>query len=157
MTAAVLLVRHALAGSRQDWDGPDFDRPLSKRGRAQAQSLVRLLADRPVTSVHSSPYVRCVQTVEPLAEARGLRVEPAPQLAEGAAAADAVDFVRGLAGTGAVLCTHGDMVPVILDALAAADGLVLPPRYPFAKGSTWELQAVDGRWVGAHYLPPPPD
>ena len=153
----LLLVRHALAGSRQDWDGPDFDRPLSKRGLAQAQSLVRLLADRSVTSVHSSPYVRCVQTVEPLAEARGLRVEPAPQLAEAAAVADAVSLVRGLAGSGAVLCTHGDMVPAILDALAAADGLPLPPRYPFAKGSTWELDAVDGRWVGARYLPPPTD
>lgn len=154
---SLLLVRHAMAGSRQDWDGPDFDRPLSKKGRAQAQSLVRLLADRPVSSVHSSPYVRCVQTVEPLAEARGLPVEPAPQLAEGAAAADAVDFVRGLAGQGAVLCTHGDMVPVILDALSAADGLPLPPRYPFAKGSTWELDAADGCWVGARYLPPPKD
>ena len=127
----LLLVRHALAGSRQDWDGPDFDRPLSKRGLAQAQSLVRLLADRPVTSVHSSPYVRCMQTVEPIADARGLRVEPAPQLAEGAAAADALDFVRGLSGLrgpnatsapGAVLCTHGYMVLVFLDALAAADG-----------------------------------
>ena len=157
MKPTLLLVRHALAGSRQDWDGPNFDRPLSKRGRAQAESLVRLLADRPLTSVHSSPYVRCVQTVQPLAEARGLRVEPAPQLAEGAATVDAVDFVRGLAGTAAVLCTHGDMVPVILDALAAADGLALPSRYPFAKGSTWELEAVDGRWARARYLPPPRD
>ena len=154
---SLLLVRHALAGSRQDWDGPDFDRPLSKRGQAQAESLVRLLVDRPVTSVHSSPYLRCVQTVEPLAQARGLRVEPAPQLAEGAAAVDAVDFVRGLAGSAAVLCTHGDMVPVILDGLAAADGLSLPPHYPFEKGSTWELDAVDGRWLEAGYLPPPAD
>lgn len=152
---SLLLVRHALAGSRQDWDGPDFERPLSKRGRSQAESLVRLLADRPVSSVHSSPYVRCVQTVEPLAAARGLAVERAPQLAEGAASADAVELLRGLMGTSAVLCTHGDMVPVILDALAAADGLHLPSHYPFAKGSTWELEAVDGRWVHARYLPPP--
>ena len=154
---SLLLVRHALAGSRQDWDGPDFDRPLSKRGQAQAESLVRLLVDRPVTSVHSSPYLRCVQTVEPLAQARGLRVEPAPQLAEGAAVVDAVGLVRALAGVGAVLCTHGDMIPVILDALAAADGLPIPARYPFEKGSTWELEAVEGRWVAARYLPPPAD
>ncbi len=83
-----------------------------------------------------------MQTVQPLAEAWGLG-PPAPQLTEGAATVDAVDFVRGLAGTAAVLCTHGDMVPLILDALAAGDGLVLPPRYPFAKG--FDVGARGGR------------
>lgn len=149
------LVRHAKAGSRKSWDGPDPARPLSAKGRRQAEGLVHLLADRPVQRVLSSPYVRCVQTVEPLADKLGVPVEEAAALAEGAAASDAVGLLRALASSTAVLCTHGDLIPLVLDTLAATEGLPLPPRYPFAKGSTWELDVVNGRWLSARYLPPP--
>jgi phosphohistidine phosphatase SixA len=152
---SLYLVRHGNAGSRPDWEGPDADRPLSARGRRQAEGLVHLLADRPVRRVLSSPYVRCLQTVEPLAEKLGLRVEEAGALAEGAAPADAVQLLRTLEGTTAVLCTHRDLIPPVLDTLAARHGLPLPPRYPFAKGSTWELEVLNGRWLSARYLPPP--
>jgi phosphohistidine phosphatase SixA len=148
------LVRHAKAGSRRHWEGPDRERPLSGKGRRQAEGLVHLLADRPVRRVLSSPYARCVQTVEPLAEKLGLPVEETPALAEGASSSQAVTLLRDLAGTTAVLCTHGDLIPPVLDTLAAIDGLPLPPGYPFAKGSTWELDVVNGRWLAARYLPP---
>jgi 8-oxo-dGTP diphosphatase len=149
------LVRHAKAGSRRDWDGPDEGRPLSKKGRRQAEGLVDLLADRPVTSILSSPYVRCVETVQPLADKLGLPVDHVPALAEGAPTAEAVGLLRRLAGTTAVLCSHRDLIPRILDALVEADGLPLPADYPYPKASTWELEDRDGRWVGARYLPPP--
>lgn len=147
-------MRHAKAGSRRNWEGPDRDRPLSGKGRRQAEGLVHLLADRPVRRVLSSPYVRCVQTVEPLAEKLGLPVEEAPALAEDAAPADAVELLRSLASSSAVLCTHGDLIPPVLDTLAASEGLPLPPDYPFAKGSVWELDVLNGRWLAARYLPP---
>jgi broad specificity phosphatase PhoE len=150
------LVRHAKAGSRKDWEGADRDRPLSGKGRRQAEGLVDLLADRPVRRVLSSPYLRCVQTVEPLAEKLGLPVEKVDALAEEADPAEAVELLRGLAGTTAALCTHGDLIPPILDTLAAADGLPLPPGYPFAKGSVWELDVLNGRWLAARYLPAAP-
>ena len=60
---AVLLVRHAKAGSRKDWSGDDRLRPLSKAGHRQAEALVPLLVGYPITRVLSSPFVRCVQTV----------------------------------------------------------------------------------------------
>jgi len=60
------LVRHAKAGSRSAWSGPDDLRPLTKTGRRQADALGDLLAERRVTRVVSSPSVRCRQTVEPL-------------------------------------------------------------------------------------------
>ncbi len=148
------LVRHAKAGSRRDWEGPDHERPLSRKGRRQAEGLVDLLAARPVRRVLSSPYLRCVQTVEPLADKLGLPVEEAPALAEGASSEEAVSLLRDLVGTSAVLCTHGDLIPPILDTLAATEGLPLPPGYPFAKGSTWELDVVNGRWLAARYVPP---
>jgi broad specificity phosphatase PhoE len=93
------LVRHAKAGSRRDWEGPDRDRPLSRKGRRQAEGLVELLADRPVRRVLSSPYLRCVQTVEPLAEKLGLPVEQVAALGEDAAPAEAVELLRALASS----------------------------------------------------------
>lgn len=154
---AVFLVRHAKAGDRHKWEGPDGARPLTENGRRQADELVAQLGDAGVTRVLSSPAVRCVQTVEPLARRLGLEVEESDALAEGAAAEEVVGLARGVARTGtALLCTHGDVIPTLLDALAEADGLPLPDAYPCAKGSTWRLEADgSGRFVAASYLPAP--
>lgn len=148
------LVRHAKAGSRRDWGGPDDLRPLSKKGRHQAEALVRLLFDKRVERVLSSPFLRCVETVQPLADELGLRVERVEALAEGAKANKVLVLLRGL-DTDAVLCTHGDVIPKILDALAREDGVHLPPEYPYAKGSTWDLHGKDGRYMKARYIAPP--
>ncbi len=152
---AMYLVRHGKAGSRHDWKGPDDERPLSKRGRRQADALVGLLADRGIVRVFSSPSVRCVHTVEPLADKLGLPVDLRPELGEGTAKDDVAGFVGGLLSTTAAVSSHGDMIPVILEVLAADHGLDLPDDYPCAKGSVWEL-ADDGagRMTGTYLAPP---
>ncbi len=151
----VYLVRHGKAGSRHDWKAPDHQRPLSKRGWRQAEGLVDLLAERGIERVVSSPFVRCVESVRPLADKLGLDVETADELAEGASTAEAVELLRRLARSTVVLCSHGDVVGEILDALVADDGLDLPADYPCVKGSTWELCADGDRFVTARYLAPP--
>jgi 8-oxo-dGTP diphosphatase len=143
------LVRHADAGDRARWKGDDRERPLTKRGRRQAEGLVDLLRDEPVSRILSSPYVRCRQTVEPLAAARGLPVEDAPELEEGAGTGP----LRRLLGVveDAVLCSHGDVIQEFLDLLrrrgVAVDG-------GLAKGSVWILDLVHGEVFAARYLPP---
>ena len=147
---AVLLVRHAIAVARHRWEGDDDDRPLTDRGRAQAAALVAQLRPLRPTDVASSPSLRCVDTVAPLAEALGLAVRPAGALAEGNgdAAADLVRSLLRAPGT-AVLCTHGDVVPEVLGALGCdADDRC-------QKGSTWALDAGDDGRVRGRYLPPP--
>jgi 8-oxo-dGTP diphosphatase len=150
----VYLVRHGKAGSRHDWDGPDELRPLSKKGRRQADALVARLFDRPIARVLSSPFVRCVETVEPLADKLGLVVERADALAEGTSRHKVLELARSLEKPGAVLCTHGDVIPLLLEALIEEDGLVLPQDYPYAKGSTWDLTEKDGRFAKATYIAP---
>ena len=81
--ARLFLVRHAHAGDRERWEGDDRVRPLSKKGWQQAQGLVQELRKETVSALVSSPYVRCVQTLEPLAQARGLSIEEDQRLAEG--------------------------------------------------------------------------
>lgn len=151
------LVRHAKAGDRRRWDGPgpDRDRPLSPKGRAQAEGLASLLAGRGIERVLSSPHARCVQTVEPLAAVLGLTVEEDDALEEGAHTAPAVDLLRSLGTRNSAVCSHGDVIPAVLERLAADDGLDLPDAYPVAKGSTWELSITGRRFDGARYLPPP--
>src|SRR5688500_5133995 len=90
------LVRHAKAGNRHHWTGDDVERPLSPKGQAQADGLAKALDGVPLTRVLSSPYVRCVQTVEPLAAAHGLEVEETPALAEGRPLAPVLELLHDL-------------------------------------------------------------
>ena len=152
----VLLVRHGRAGSRKRWEGPDIERPLSKKGRRQAEGLVDMLTRYPIQRILSSPYVRCMQTVEPLAEKLKLEIEPRPELAEGAPIDAVLELLGEAGGSAVVWCTHGDIVPAVLDFVREQDGVELPddPQYP--KGSVWELdQDETGRVTKATYLPAP--
>lgn len=155
----LFVVRHAKAGHRTRWEGPDDLRPLTRAGRRQAEALVDLLGDelagRPLDRVLSSPSLRCRQTVEPLARKLGLAVEEAPALAEGSDVHAVLALVRSSAAATIVACTHGDVVPLLLEALAEVDGLPLPADYPMKKGSTWVLEERRRRFVTARYLPPP--
>ena len=105
-----VLLRHASAGDRHDWDGDDRLRPLDARGHRQAAELVEVLRPLGVRRVVSSPYVRCVETVEPLATALGLPIEQDDRLAEGAGPV-ALELLRE---EGTVCCTHGDVVDDVL-------------------------------------------
>ena len=78
----LVLVRHAWAGKRSHWRGDDRLRPLDDRGRRQAAELLEVLGGVEIGRIVSSPDLRCVQTVEPLAAERGLEVEPADALGE---------------------------------------------------------------------------
>jgi phosphohistidine phosphatase len=77
------LLRHADAGDPAAWTGPDEERPLSEKGRRQAERLARHLAGigYPFDAVVSSPKLRATQTAKPLATAVGLRVVLEPRLA----------------------------------------------------------------------------
>ncbi|MEV7806663.1 NUDIX hydrolase [Microbispora sp. NPDC088329] len=117
VTTPLILLRHALAGSRQEWKGDDDRRPLDERGRAQAEILATVLgAYRPAVLV-SSHSDRCTQTLEPYAERHGLEVREETALSEsGYDAREAERIVRDLlAGRGAaVLCSHGKVLPELL-------------------------------------------
>jgi phosphohistidine phosphatase SixA len=109
----VFLVRHASAGKRSEWRGDDRPRPLDARGVSQAEKLVEQLEDAAFERIVSSPYARCLQTVEPLAGARGLPLEIDQALAEGAGAEAALELFRAL-DTDLVACVHGDLVVELL-------------------------------------------
>jgi phosphohistidine phosphatase SixA len=148
---SLLVVRHADAVSRHGWRPDDRLRPLTEKGFSQARALVDLLADHRIDVIVSSPAVRCVQTVEPLADALGLTVIEDNALWEGMPLAP----VRRLAGDldHAVLCLHGDLIPELIDELIA-EGMDAVGR-DAKKGSTWVLERDGAIFTRATYLPPP--
>lgn len=151
-----MVVRHAHALARSDWDGDDTDRVLSRRGMKQSRLLVDPLLELKPTRILSSPYLRCLDTVRPLAAAAGLTVEADERLAEGSGRA-AIELVRTLsaAGEDPVLCSHGDVIPEILVTLANEDGVDLGPAPRVEKASVWLLSSEGGRFSSATYLKPP--
>jgi 8-oxo-(d)GTP phosphatase len=150
----VLLVRHAVAVGRRHWDGADVDRPLDQRGHRQADALVSAVGDRQIEQILSSPALRCVETVRPLGAARGLQVDVHADLAEGSTY-EAVALVRSLVGGAAALCSHGDVIPRVLEHFVVHDGVDLGHDPHWAKASAWVLEDDGERFVKAFYLPPP--
>jgi 8-oxo-dGTP diphosphatase len=126
----MILLRHASAGDRDAWAGDDRVRPLDAAGRAEAETLRGAIV---ATRVVSSPYVRCVESVEPLAASLGLEVELDDRLAEGATRTDALALLAEL--DGGVACTHGDIAEAVLGA-------------PLDKGAAVVLEIVDGEVAG---------
>jgi phosphohistidine phosphatase SixA len=105
----LLLVRHASAGDREQWAGDDRERPLDERGHKQAEKLVERLRPYPIEAILSSPARRCLETLEPLARARGLEIEQRPELSEELQATEGVALVRSLAGRDVLVCGHGGL------------------------------------------------
>lgn len=158
-TREVLLVRHASAGSRSAWVGDDRLRPLDESGYRQAEELVRLLAHYDPTEIVSADFLRCRQTVEPLAEALGLRVSESSVLAEDGYPgheAEAVELLRSIGGPhhSSVVCSQGDVIPNLLSRIATADAVDVPAETS-KKASTWALTFQLDRLIGCEYFPPP--
>jgi 8-oxo-dGTP diphosphatase len=151
----LLLVRHAHAGDKYRWEGPDSVRPLSAAGQAEAAGLLIRLEDYPLERILSSPTVRCQQTVQPLARDRYLGVECHPALGVDADLAVVLALLLDLQAQSAVVCTHGEVIGQVLARLVV-DGLTVDQPLVWPKGSSWLLEGTDGRFTFGRYLPPLP-
>ena len=147
----IYLVRHAHAGDRRRWSGDDGDRPLSAKGRDQAEVIAEVLGAAPIARVLSSPSRRCQQTVGPLVHRLGVAIEVVEVFDEGAPVRPARKLLDELARDDAdvVVCGHGDLIPELLDGLRH-DGVELD-GVGCAKGSVWQVVATDGSYQRAVY------
>jgi 8-oxo-dGTP pyrophosphatase MutT (NUDIX family)/phosphohistidine phosphatase SixA len=159
-TRTVLLVRHAKAGNRSGWSGPDELRPLGPVGRDQADALRAMLPLFGPARVHAADRVRCVDTVAAVAADLGLHVLVEPLLTEEVYRHDPAATTHRLSGIVRgegvpVICSQGGVIPDVICALAKKSGLALD-RIPCKKGSTWVLSFSESRplrLLAAFYLP----
>jgi len=150
---SLFLVRHAKAGKRSQWDDDDMLRPLVAEGMRQAAIIAESIAPLQPTALFSSPFVRCMQTLEPLSKASGLHIVPHDLLAEGVDFIRTVEWMHTLAD-GAVMCSHGDVIPEVIDALERR-GMEVSGLRETRKGSVWVLEHLNDEFVGGHAWPPP--
>lgn len=149
------VVRHGHADSRSTWDGPEGDRPLTRRGRKQATGIADHLSGVGLSRLVSSPALRCMQTLEPLADRLGLRVDTDDRLLEGAGPDRALALAAELSKerTAAAMCTHGDVIPDMLRILKAGTTRFKDP-FMWPKGSIWVLTRDGERWGKGRYIAP---
>jgi 8-oxo-dGTP diphosphatase len=155
-TQTVLVVRHGTAGRKERYKGDDHSRPLDKYGRAQAESLVGQLLAFGATSLYAADRLRCVQTLEPLADELGEEISTEPLLTDEAYWSDpakARERVLDIAAAGGtpVICTQGKVIPDLIHWWCERDS-VQPDKSRNRKGSTWVLSLADGKLVAADHI-----
>ena len=142
-TDRFIVLRHARAGKKIPNRSKDFKRGLERQGDAVARQLPELITSslRPAAII-SSPFRRCLQTVEPLAQAIGLAVVEDDRFSPtgGAIVRDAFSDVAA----DSVVCTHGEVIARLLGRQAQC-----------AKGAFWIVERRDGDFFPLHYVKAP--
>ena len=155
----LFLVRHAKAGKRSKGledpanDNDDRKRPLDDKGFLQAAAIADRLADFAPTLLLSSPFMRCMQTLKPLGVTLAITVTSDERLAEDNPFEPILELLESCPDN-SVLCSHGDMIPMVTDALERR-GMVVTGMRDSRKASVWVLERQKGIIVRGHAWPPP--
>ncbi len=121
-TFPIILLRHAKALKRTEWDGDDGDRPLEHRGQLQAKRLLPIYLPYGISEVHTSDALRCIETIDLMARL----IEKTPifsaDLSEYGYAKDReapLDYVQDLMNRGisAIVCSHNPIIPKVVKKL----------------------------------------
>jgi 8-oxo-dGTP diphosphatase len=142
-TWPLVIVRHAKSRSRSSWPDADPLRPLNARGRERAEALIPILAAYDITRVVTSPSVRCLDTVLPYAVTTGWRARLKSGLSEEGFAEQPERAPYHLGrlierGHATVVCSHGPVLPVLLQRLASIagpDGADTPARVALSEAA----------------------
>jgi 8-oxo-(d)GTP phosphatase len=155
-TDTLIILRHTKALERGDWDEVDSERTLNEVGFDQAQLLIKHLEPFAIEEIYTSNYVRCVQTVTPMAHSRGLGITQVPSLNEETFEEDplrSVSFANALKQDekNILICSHNPVIPTMLRGilntkLKNKDLIKLEP------GDAWIVHRVQGEIVGLDYL-----
>ena len=153
LTTPLIILRHAKAMKRADFDGADdADRPLSGRGRGEAKHLMEVLDAYGIERVHSSPFKRCLSTVNRYAKAIGVDVELEPSISESGHADDPDATAQRIAEllqehAPLVICTHRPVIPTVFSALSG--GLDLSPA-EIKDDARWDARLAPGGMMIIH-------
>jgi phosphohistidine phosphatase SixA len=149
------LIRHARAGSKRIWKAPDADRPLDALGHRHAADLVALFP-QPPSALFASPTRRCVQTLQPIADAHALPIRQEERLGPLALLEELLTLLRDSGAAGAVFCTHGEVLERFYFALRSTvlhiEG---PTEQILAKGVAWRMTTTTGGVTLAIHPPTP--
>ena len=147
------IVRHAKAGKRSEWDGPDTLRPLSDKGWEQAQAIAKKLIELKPIALISSPAVRCMQTLEPLSEAMKIKIVADERLFEDGDVAKMIELLEA-AQDSTVISSHGDMIPEAVKILQRR-GMEINSKPDWRKATVWVVERTKNGFKSAFVMAPP--
>jgi len=121
-TFPIILLRHAKALKRTEWDGDDGDRPLEHRGQLQAKRLLPIYLPYGISEVHTSDALRCIETIDLMARLIEKTAIFSADLSEYGYAKDKeapLDYVQDLMdrGVSAIVCSHNPIIPKVVKKL----------------------------------------
>ena len=112
----IILVRHA------EKDTMRYDPPLTAVGRERAQDLARVLERASVNAIYGTQFVRTQETVQPLADKLGLKIDIVDADAsdlKGHAEVLVKTILSRHAGQVILISSHSNVIPLIVQALKA--------------------------------------
>jgi 8-oxo-dGTP pyrophosphatase MutT (NUDIX family)/phosphohistidine phosphatase SixA len=124
-TFPIIVLRHGKAVPPVSWDGPDATRPLLHRGLELSRNVAPAIAAFAPTKLISSTATRCLATIEPVASLTGIPVKETDDISqdayeEGTARVRHVVHKRLRKAVPVVLCSHGPVIPEIIEQIASA-------------------------------------
>ena len=155
-TDTLIILRHAKALERGDWDEEDSLRTLDETGFDQAQLLIKHLQPFAIDELYTSDFTRCMQTVTPLAHARGLSITTVAQVNETNFELDpekGISFVNALKQDekNILICSHNPVIPTVLRAILNTK-MKNKEIIKLEPGDAWIVHRVRGEIVGLDYL-----
>ncbi len=147
------IVRHAKAGKRSEWEGPDEMRPLSDKGWEQAQALAEKLKLISPTNLISSPATRCIQTLKPLSKAINIKIVSDQRLFEHGDIAKTLEVLEEVEDS-TVISSHGDMIPEVIKLLERR-GMEIGSKPDWRKASVWVVERTNHGFKSAVAWAPP--
>ena len=158
-TTALVLLRHAKAIKRENWDGDDGDRPLGNVGQIQAKRLLSKYLPYAIKEVHSSDAMRCIETIEPMT--RVLQMHPifSTDLSEYRFAKDkevALDYAQDLMirNQNAIICSHNPILPKVLKKLIGKKNFKELDQ-KLEPAEAWVLHHRDGEIIAIDWVSAP--
>ena len=158
-TTALVLLRHAKAIKREDWDGDDGDRPLGNIGQIQAKCLLSKYLPYAIKEVHSSDAMRCIETIEPMT--RALQMHPifSSDLSEYRFAKDkeaALDYAQDIMirNQSAIICSHNPILPKVLKKLIGKKNFKELDQ-KLEPAEAWVLHHRDGEIIAIDWISAP--
>ncbi|MCW4386113.1 NUDIX hydrolase [Salinibacterium sp. SYSU T00001] len=129
-TFAVIALRHGKAVSGHSFDGVDAERGLLPQGKQQADAAARAIAAYRPRKLVTSDATRCVKTIKPLAKLTRLPVTETHKISQdawenGGADVAAVVAKRLAKRRTSVLCSHGPVLPEIVEQVARQSNTAL--------------------------------
>jgi 8-oxo-dGTP diphosphatase len=158
-TTPLVLLRHAKAVKREDWDGDDGDRPLARLGQLQAKRLLPLYLPYAIAEIHSSDAQRCIETIESISRSFEMNPIYSADLSEYGFEKDKdapLDYVQNLMdqGKSAIVCSHNPILPKMLKKLIGKKNFKQLDQ-KLEPGEAWVLHYRDGEIIAVDWLEAP--